>query len=300
MFVGRPRLRTIQAAAEDCEDPDAANLTCFANDLGRSTTRPPVNAAAISGLQWRQVGSVGAGHGSQSPYLNSTGGAVPVIEGKLLYYPDGGLAFVLPAEHTTIQIVNDEGNNETVDANVEALKSSGAFINLNTRAFVAELSFYNADARVFTAAHFLVEMTREGLYVPSIRFLNFRRTSFIAPGDYGRLALAVVTLLLMGYYLYHEVVQMRERWVAPMEDGSEHWKAKGNDKDNEARQKELTEARNKLLKRIKEEGGRPVLGKLMISEMWLEAQDPRLKGVLTRCRNKLSLVVRPYFYKVFK
>ena len=226
---------------------------------------------------------------------------MPVIEGKLLYYPDGGLAFVLPAEHTTIQIVNDEGNNETVDANVEALKSSGAFINLNTRAFVAEFSFYNADARFFTAGYFVVEMTREGLYIPSIRYRNFRRTSFITPEDYGRLALAVVTLSLIGYYLYDEIGQMNEHWARPMENDLPHWKAKDKDKDNEDRQKELTEARKKLLKRIKDEGGRPVLGKLLISETWLEAQDPRLERVLTWLRNKLSLVVvPPYFYDVFK
>ncbi len=269
--MGRPRIRAIKGSAETCADPDSKNMQCFAADLYTNAAVRPDSAP--SWLGWKTIGA--STDEADDAANNCTGGAVPAIPGVFMPggYPDGGLSFVLPSKSS---VAKDRA---------KALEASGMFIDLNTRAFVAEFSMFNADTRVFTAAYFMIEMGREGYYLASKRYVNFQRVYYAAPPDYYRLALEISVLLLFAKYVLGECRQMGKRWEDDVREGSALWD------DNDELEKK---ARKALLSKITGKGKdgddsngcRPMLGDVLFG-----------KRVPKRIRDLFGIVVRPYFYE---
>eukprot|EP00947_MAST-08B_sp_MAST-8B-sp1_P003985 g3985.t1 len=186
---------------------------------------------------------------------------------------------------------------------LEAMESSGLFINLNARAFIAEFTMYNADVRVFTPSYFLVEMPREGFYQPSFRYSNFCRISYVSAGDFKRMGLSIVVVILLLRYLHGELSQMSETWEEPAKENSLFFD------DTIAKERK---ARKKLYRTITgddpdradnpdnpDSGNRPVLAEVLLPDTF-DAKDGSWQYVvLDKCRKCLHIVIRPYFYEVF-
>jgi hypothetical protein len=77
----------------------------------------------------------------------------PSISGWLNTYPGGGYVEDIPG-----------GSMEAAKAKIEALKEA-KWINLNTRAFIVELTVYNPSRRLYVTVYSLVEMPRGGSYL---------------------------------------------------------------------------------------------------------------------------------------
>ena len=281
-LVGSARIRTIQVATETCADSDAAGFTCFTGQVsGNSAAIPDGMAEALPWIEHR-----------------STESHVPDIHGLFASYPDGGLTFVLPRGGNATQT---EAMKKQTAERLEAMESSGLFINLNARAFIAEFTMYNADVRVFTPSYFLIEMPREGFYQPTFRYSNFCRISYVSAGDFKRMGLSIVVVILLLRYLHGELSQMSETWEEPAKENSLFFD------DTIAKERK---ARKKLYRTITgddpdradnpdnpDSGNRPVLAEVLLPDTF-DAEDGSWQYVvLDKCRKCLHIVIRPYFYE---
>eukprot|EP00947_MAST-08B_sp_MAST-8B-sp1_P002567 g2567.t1 len=139
----------------------------------------------------------------------------------------------------------------------------------------------------------MVEMSREGFYLPSYRMVNFRRVSYLAVPDYGRMALAIIVLLLFVKYMVDECHQMRERWEDPVEDGSPHW-------DKSEREEKARQAlKKKIVGNEESSGCRPVLSKVLFGEWANFKEGTCARRCADKMREVFSIIIRPYFYEVF-
>ena len=77
----------------------------------------------------------------------------PSISGWLNTYPGGGYVEDIPGDSM-----------EAAKAKIEALKEA-KWINLNTRAFIIEMTVYNPSRRLYVTVYSLVEMPRGGSYL---------------------------------------------------------------------------------------------------------------------------------------
>ena len=108
----------------------------------------------------------------------------PSISGWLNTYPGGGYVEDIPG-----------GSMEAAKAKIEALKEA-KWINLNTRAFIVELTVYNPSRRLYVTVYSLVEMPRGGSYLAFGEVQTFPVrlfTSFLLP-------LSSFYNLYIGYY----------------------------------------------------------------------------------------------------
>jgi hypothetical protein len=294
-FVGRPRMRTLESAPEPCafNKTTGSIVQCFNDDL---TTPPPwlcdgrvcpeqvpgtggsANTTAVIdatpyGFQWEAPGSQAVNVG--------------MINGVFRSYPDGGLVVTMPE-------ISDEAT-----ALVAKLKA-GDWINLNTRAFIAEFTAFNAKKGVYTAAYIMVEMSHDGLYRGTYKFRNFPKVSysFSSTIDVCRLVLEVIFLVYLLLYTVDECKQAGERWEDPVEEDAPHWKpqkfthCKAGDKQAE----KLEETRQALEKDIREY--KPTLGRILVGGLSFKSERAQaIVDVIKRCGDRI--VVLPYFYEAF-
>jgi hypothetical protein len=284
-FVGRPRMRTLESVPEACTYADAmdSSVQCFDMDFAKAPAWADneqdhnANKTHEDGFHWQAPGSKG-NMGS--------------IRGVFHSYPDGGLVATMPTD-------KEEG-----EALVEKLKA-GDWINLNTRAFVAEFTAYNANKGFYTVGHIMVEISRDGVYLPTYQFRNFPRVSytFSNPSDICRLLLEAVFLIyFFCVYLVGECQQAGERWEDAAKEDAPHWKVSPDEEekmDTDAVKKhqiKLNEARKALENTLK--NSKPTLGSILVGNLEFKSESAQsFVDFIERIGDKV--VVHPYFYEAF-
>ena len=285
-WVGRPRMRTLEGSPEMCayNDTVVSSVQCFSSDLTKAPSRW-TNRADLS----QQLHPDGFGWQSPGGSAGDVGWTRGVFNNR---YPDAGLVVTMPDDK------------EEAEALVAKLKA-GDWINLNTRAFIAEFTAYNANTGLYTVGQIMVEMPSTGVYMPSFQFRNFPRVSysFSNTSDIARLVLEVIFLAyFFAIYLVAECKQVGVRWEDPVEKNSPHWNlspAEENKMSGETAkkfEKRLEIARISLKKTIEE--SKPTLGSILLGN--LNFKNERARGIVSNIK-KLGdyVVIRPYFYEAF-
>ena len=271
-WVGRPRMRTLESSQETCayQGTQNSSVMCFGRDL---TTAPARWTASVNETQQQHRD----GFRWQPPRGGSTSTSdVGLTSGKSRVYPGGGLVVAMP-----------EDKAEAV-ALVAKLKA-GDWINLNTRVFIAEFTAYSANTGMYTVGQIIVEMTDDGMYLPSHSFRVFPRVeySFSSSSDIFRLVVEVVFLLYFCLvYVAQECMQGGKRWEDPVKEDAVHWKSTE------------TEQNTRKQLKIKLETHKPTLGSILVGNLDFEGE--RAQGVVN-CVRKWGdyVVIRPYFYDPF-
>ena len=285
-WVGRPRMRTLEGPPEACAYDGTvveSTVQCFGSDL---TTVPAwwTNRLSANNKTQQQQPS------GQSPDGTSgvaATGDVGWTSGMFHQYPDGGLVVTMP---------EDKAEAEALVAKLKAAD----WINLNTRAFIAEFTAYNGNTGMYTVTvgRIMVEMSRTGVYMPSFQFHNFPRVSysFSNLSDIARLVLEVIFLAYFVIYLVVECKQMGKRWEDPVKEGSQYWLADETMPENKKEQR----FRRQLGKDIV--GLKPTLGKIFLGSPKVERDDQAqqdVKSIRHWGDRVLHVVIRPYFYEAF-
>ena len=284
-FVGRPRMRTLESAPEACTYADAmdSSVQCFNMDFAKAPAWADTeqdhnsNKTHENGFHWQAPGSEG-NMGS--------------IRGVFHSYPDGGLVATMPT---------DKAEGEALVAKLKA----GDWINLNTRAFVAEFTAYNANKGFYTVGHIMVEMSRDGVYLPTYQFRNFPRVSytFSNPSDICRLLLEAVFLIyFFCVYLVGECQQAGERWEDAAKEDAPHWKVSSDEEEKMDKaaatkhQLKLDAARVALKSTL--QSSKPTLGSILVGNLEFKSESAQgFVDFIESIGNKV--VVRPYFYESF-
>jgi ankyrin repeat protein/WD40 repeat protein len=282
-FVGRPRMRTLESPPQTCEYHDAmdSSVQCFAFDLDEAPAWVSVsnNKTHADGFRWQAPGSKDG---------------VNPIRGVFHTYPNGGLVVTMPTE---------KADGEALVAKLKA----GDWINLNTRAFIAEFTAYNANKGMYTVGYIMIEMSRDGVYLPTFQFRNFPRVSYLfsSQSDILRLVLEVVFLIyFFVVYLRSECKQAGETWEDPVRKDAAHWKLnrddiaffEGNKEGGEKYKKRLENARTSLEESLK--STKPNIGSILVGNLTFEKRWAQ-KIVKWVERAGGNVVVRPYFYEAF-
>ena len=269
-WVGRPRMRTLEGSPAACAYSDAvvSSVQCFSSDWIQAPSRWTNRTNTSHRLH-------PDGFGWQSP--GGSAGDVGWTHGVFHQYPDAGLVVTMP---------EDKGEAEALVAKLKA----GDWINLNTRAFIAEFTAYNANTGMYTVGQIMVEMSQTGVYMPSFQFRTFPRVSysFTNTRDIARLVLEVIFLIyLCGNHIVGECTNLGERWEDPVKEDAPHWKA-GDEKEQDVR-KDLA---------LRIESTKPTLGSILVGN--LEFDGERAQRVIS-CIKKWGdcVVIRPYFYEAF-
>lgn len=185
-FVGRPRIRQLRAESTPC---------VLSDEFTSLEKAPCYTLFEFAELQTdpMKVGSL------EIPFREHD---VPWFRGVVDVYPGAGHSIIMPSNQTNWM------------ATMEELKEN-QFIDMNTRVVFVELTVYNPSHNLFGQARMAVEFDAGGGAVPISNVDTLKLVQYVTGQDFGRMAMELIAIAYMVYYMVMEVIEMTQRWPAP-------------------------------------------------------------------------------------